>query len=211
MRGERTVVERYTLVTQTEASARTCIEAIFFRAVAMLLSSSFAEQEQGKQLVLGLELSVSATVGQAVLKGFTDYTILKAGKTHAGEIIFAHRLTDERSRKGRERIRRVRAALSAWKPSHPLTLKFLRLFLPRSAQDTLISTLYPLQPLHHPRRFRPKFVRPQPSIGPTETVAYDTQLEPGGNRRDDNVACASDFLGPSSILFNLLKPRLRAP
>ncbi|KAJ3517105.1 hypothetical protein NLJ89_g722 [Agrocybe chaxingu] len=77
------------LVTQTEASTRTWIDAIFFRAAAML-SSSLAEQR--KQLVLGLKLSVSATVGQAVLKGFIDYTILKAGETTAASFLRDPRL-----------------------------------------------------------------------------------------------------------------------
>ncbi|CAA7257431.1 unnamed protein product [Cyclocybe aegerita] len=78
------------LVTQTEASARTWIDAIVFRALAML-SSSLAEQR--KQLVLGLKLPVSATVGQAVLKGFIDYTILKAGKTPAASFLRAPQLS----------------------------------------------------------------------------------------------------------------------
>ncbi|CAA7257445.1 unnamed protein product [Cyclocybe aegerita] len=80
----------YSIAISTKASARTWIDAIFFRAMAML-SSSLVEQR--KQLVLGLKLSVSTTVGQAVLKGFIDYTILKAGKTPAASFLRAPQLS----------------------------------------------------------------------------------------------------------------------
>ncbi|KAF7439838.1 hypothetical protein PC9H_000175 [Pleurotus ostreatus] len=72
-------------VTQTEASARTFIDAFFYRAAAILSSRS----SEGKRVVLGLEVPVNATVGkeEATLKGFVDYAILFAGDTRATSFI----------------------------------------------------------------------------------------------------------------------------
>ncbi|KAG9227094.1 hypothetical protein CCMSSC00406_0008294 [Pleurotus cornucopiae] len=72
-------------VAQTEASARTFIDAFFFRAAAILSSRS----SEGKRVVLGLELPVNATVGggEATLKGFVDYAILFTGNTRATSFI----------------------------------------------------------------------------------------------------------------------------
>ncbi|KAL0959497.1 hypothetical protein HGRIS_011207 [Hohenbuehelia grisea] len=72
-------------VTQTEASARTFIDACFYRAAAILSSRS----SEGKRVVLGLELPVNAIVGrdEATLKGFVDYAILFAGNARATSFI----------------------------------------------------------------------------------------------------------------------------
>ncbi|KAL0947828.1 hypothetical protein HGRIS_013895 [Hohenbuehelia grisea] len=60
-------------VARTEASARTFIDSIFYRAAAILSSRS----SDGKRVVLGLALPIEATVGndEATLKGFVDYAI----------------------------------------------------------------------------------------------------------------------------------------
>ncbi|CAA7257517.1 unnamed protein product [Cyclocybe aegerita] len=61
-------------VTRTEPSARTFIDAFFFRAAAIFSSRN----SEGKRLILGLELPVSTPVGndKATLNGFVDYAII---------------------------------------------------------------------------------------------------------------------------------------
>lgn len=58
------------------------IDAFLFRAIAMLLPDL---KKDGKELVIGLEIPVTAAFAKAYLNGLIDYTIFFSDKVQASE------------------------------------------------------------------------------------------------------------------------------